>query len=154
MLHKADGPVLFDLGGFCSWSIRVFSGSLRIDCTAYFRDSVLSAVSGFAPRNCVLISARQSLCLLPRGFGSCAQSASSVLSERVKKQKKKGSRVHLVIIRGFRWRGCCLHQTVNSEELSWFLSRETNWTALIYALIAVAAVGYETAEVRFISSSG
>lgn len=36
--------------GFVRGRYRVFSGSLRIDCMAYFLDSVLSAVSGLAPR--------------------------------------------------------------------------------------------------------
>lgn len=45
-------PGLFSLisEGFVCSRYRSFSGSLRIDCMAYFRDSVLSAVWGFAPR--------------------------------------------------------------------------------------------------------
>lgn len=50
MLHKAGGALLSLISqdlvcGRC----RVFSGSVRIDCVAYFRDSVLWAVSGFSP---------------------------------------------------------------------------------------------------------
>lgn len=156
MLHKADGPVLFDLRGFCSRSIRVFSGSLRIGCMAYFCDSVLSAVSGFAPRIvCRSLPDNPSACCqeglahVPKKLPVCCLSLKGL-----KKKKKKGimnpSSNHL------RFQVARLLFTSDCQQCRIKLVPVPRNKLNCFDICSDCSCWcwYEPAEVRFISSSG
>lgn len=131
MLHKADGPVLFDLGGFCSRSITCFQWELENRLRGLLSWQRSASRLRVCSPYCLLISAQRSLCLLPRGFASCTENPISFkcalsvwkrLNFRREKSKNKRSWIHLAVVwalklvaKAMRWRGCCLF-TSNCQQ--------------------------------------